>query len=133
MSAQQTRNQGATRAGDGRFLFDLAKLDRIPVGGVYSPAEGPVVEGERMQVGLITIRRGTAALPHSHPNEQWTYVLKGKARVSVAGQPVTLASPGMLIYAPANVVHSVEVLPEEDLVFFTVKDLSHGIVGTRAA
>ena len=133
MSAQQTRNQGATRAGDGRFLFDLAKLERIPVGGAYSPAEGPVVEGERMQVGLITIKRGTAALPHSHPNEQWTYVLKGKARVSVAGQPVALASPGVLIYAPANVVHSVEVLPEEDLVFFTVKDLSHGIVGTRAA
>ena len=86
-----------------------------------------------MQVGLITIKRGTAALPHSHPNEQWTYILKGRARVSVAGQPAMLASPGMLIYAPANVVHGVEVLPEEDLVFFTVKDLSHGIVGTRAA
>jgi hypothetical protein len=29
-------------------------------------------------------------------------------------------------------VHSLEVLPDEDLVFFTVKDLSHGIVGTAA-
>ncbi len=38
----------------------------------------------------------------------------------------------MLIYAPANVVHSVEALPDEDLEFFTVKDLSHGIVGTPA-
>jgi len=132
MSTQATKNLGATKAGDGRFLFDLAKLARIPVGQGYSPAEGPVVEGERMQVGLITIKRGTTAHPHSHPNEQWTYVLKGRARVSVAGQPQTLASPGTLIYAPANVVHSVEVLPEEDLVFFTVKDLSHGIVGTPA-
>jgi quercetin dioxygenase-like cupin family protein len=129
MSAQPTKNQGATKAGNGRFLFDFANLTRIPVGQGYSPAEGPVVEGERMQVGLITIKRGTAALPHSHPNEQWTYVLKGRARVSVGGQPQTLASPGTLIYAPPNVVHSVEVLAEEDLVFFTVKDLSHGIVG----
>ncbi len=132
MSKPRAKNQGATKAGDGRFLFDIAKLARMPVGGVYSTAEGPVVEGERMQVGLITIKRGTAAQPHSHPNEQWTYVLKGKARVSVGGQPATLASPGMLIYAPANVVHSVEALPDEDLEFFTVKDLSHGIVGTPA-
>jgi quercetin dioxygenase-like cupin family protein len=128
----QARNQGATKAGEGRFVFDLGKLQRIKVGGAYSPAEGPVVEGERMQVGLITIPRGTASQPHSHPNEQWTYVLKGKARVRVAGQAETLASPGTLIYSPANVVHSVEVLPDEDLLFFTVKDLSHGIVGTLA-
>jgi quercetin dioxygenase-like cupin family protein len=132
MSADQTRNRGATKAGDGRFLFDFAALARMPVGAGYSTAEGPVVEGERMQVGLITIRRGTRSRPHSHPNEQWTYVLKGRARVSVDGQPETLASPGTLIYAPANVVHSVEALPEEDLLFFTVKDLSHGIVGTPA-
>jgi quercetin dioxygenase-like cupin family protein len=127
-----TRNQGATKAGEGRFVFDLAGLKSIKVGEGYSPAEGPVVEGERMQVGLITIRRGSASQPHSHPNEQWTYVLKGRARVFVAGQPEALAAPGTLIYAPANVVHSVEAFPEEDLVFFTVKDLSHGIVGTPA-
>src|SRR5215467_2842013 len=127
-----TRNQGATKAGDGRFVFDLGKLKSIKVGEGYSPAAGPVVEGERMQVGLITIPRGTASQPHSHPNEQWTYVLKGKARVRVAGQAETLATPGTLIYSPANVVHSVEVLPDEDLLFFTVKDLSHGIVGTLA-
>ena len=132
MSAQQIRNPGATKAGNGRFLFHFAELVRIPVGQGYSTAEGPVVKGERMQVGLITIKRGTRSRPHSHPNEQWTYVLKGRARVSVGGQPETVASPGMLIYAPPNVVHSVEALPEEDLVFFTVKDLSHGIVGTPA-
>jgi len=48
MSAQQTRNRGATKAGDGRFLFDFAELARMPVGEGYSTAEGPVVEGERM-------------------------------------------------------------------------------------
>ena len=132
MSTRHTRNQGATKAGDGRFLFDLARLAPMPVGPGYSTAEGPVVEGERMQVGLITIKRGTASRPHSHPNEQWSYVLKGTARVSIGGQPETLASPGTLIYAPADVVHAVEALPDEDLVFFTVKDLSHGIVGTLA-
>src|SRR6266705_2894833 len=119
MSTQQTRNRGATKPGGGGFLFDFAKLARMPVGEGYSTAEGPVVEGERMQVGLITIKRGTRSRPHSHPNEQWTYVLKGRPRVSVCGQPETLASPGTLIYAPANVVHSVEALPEDDLALST--------------
>src|SRR5215470_10412022 len=132
MSTRDAMNPGATKAGDGCFVFDFAKLAAMPVGTGYSTAQGPVVEGERMQVGLITIRRGTASRPHSHPNEQWSYVLKGKARVSIGGQPETLVSPGMLIYAPANVVHSAEALPDEDLVFFTVKDMSHGIVGTLA-
>jgi quercetin dioxygenase-like cupin family protein len=43
-----------------------------------------------------------------------------------------LAVPGSLIYAPANVEHWVEALPDEDVVFFTVKDRSSGMVGTPA-
>lgn len=127
----ETAQAAPTQAGD-RFLFDFAKLARVHVGGTYSSAEGPVVEGERMQVGLITLRRGSPARAHSHPNEQWTYVLKGRARVSVGGGPEMLAVPGSLIYAPANVEHWVEALPDEDVVFFTVKDRSHGMVGTPA-
>jgi len=50
----------------------------------------------------------------------------------VGGQPETVASPGMLIYAPPNVVHSSRRFPKKTWVFFTVKDLSHGIVGTPA-
>ena len=39
--------------------------------------------------------------------------------------------PGELIYIPAEIVHSVDVLPGEDAKFFTCKDLRHGIAGTR--
>ena len=78
---QQTRNKGAVKGGNGRHVFELAKLARIEAGTGYSSAEGPVVEGERMQVGLITKKRGTGARPHSHPNEQWNYVLDRKSVV----------------------------------------------------
>ena len=130
--APAARTPGATRAGPGQYMFDLGTVQKIMGGPAYSTAHGPCVEGDRMIVGLMRMKAGTGAEQHSHPNEQWTYVLKGKARVHVAGQAETLAVPGTLIYSPANVVHSVQVLPEEDLVFFTVKDLSHGIVGKRA-
>jgi len=121
MSSQQTRNQGATRAGDGRFLFDLGKLERIKVGGAYSP---PKARWSKASACRSASSPSPAAQPPAAFASERAMDLRpqGKARVSVAGQPVTLASPGMLIYAPANAVHSVEVLPEEDLVFFTVKD-----------
>ncbi len=129
---QQTRNKGAVKGGNGRHVFELAKLARIEAGTGYSSAEGPVVEGERMQVGLITKKRGTGARPHSHPNEQWNYVLKGTLRVKVADGPEVLAPAGTLLYFPANVVHYTIATPDEDVVFLAVKDLSHGIIGMAA-
>jgi quercetin dioxygenase-like cupin family protein len=129
MSTKETKNKGAVKAGDGDYIFDLAGLQRMEAGVGYSSAEGPVVEGERIQVGLISMKRGTGARPHTHPNEQWIYILKGKAKASVDGQPERLVGPGTLIYLPANMVHYIHALPEEDMVFFTCKDMSHGIMG----
>jgi oxalate decarboxylase/phosphoglucose isomerase-like protein (cupin superfamily) len=37
------------------------------------------------------------------------------------------------VYVPSNVIHSAEATPEADVVFFTVKDASHGLHGTKAA
>lgn len=129
MSTKETKNKGAVKAGDGDYIFDLDGLQRMEAGVGYSSAEGPVVEGERIQVGLISMKRGTGARPHTHPNEQWIYILKGKGMSSVDGQPERLVGPGTLIYLPANIVHYIHALPEEDMVFFTCKDMSHGIMG----
>src|SRR2546422_7891863 len=46
--AQSTKTEGAIKAGDGRFIFDLAKLQAIDAGTGYSTSHGPVVEGERI-------------------------------------------------------------------------------------
>lgn len=132
MSKMETKNKGATRAGNGRYIFDMALLSRMDAGPGYSTSEGPVIEGDRTQVGLMTMRRGTGARPHSHPNEQWVYLLQGSVRASVDNQPETIVSAGTLIFLPADVVHSMVALPEEDVLFFTCKDLSHGIAGMAA-
>ena len=124
-----TKTAGAIKAGDGRYTFDLAKLATIDAGPGYSTAHGPVVEGERIQIGLIRMPRGTGARPHSHPNEQWVYVMEGMLESEVEGVK-SLVPAGSLIYIPANAVHSALATPEADVVFLTAKDTSHGIVGT---
>ena len=124
-----TKTAGAIKAGNGRYTFDLARLGAIDAGTGYSTAHGPVVEGERIQVGLIRMPRGTGARPHTHPNEQWIYVIQGTLETEVDGVKARVP-PGSLIYIPANIVHSAVATPDEDVIFFTAKDMAHGIIGT---
>ena len=129
---QETKTPGAVKGGNGRYIFRLAEMEKIDAGTGYSTAHGPVIEGERIQCGLITKKRGTGARPHLHPNEQWNYIVKGTLRVKIGDEPEQLCGPGTLLYFPANIVHSTVATPEEDVLFFTVKDMSHGIIGMAA-
>jgi quercetin dioxygenase-like cupin family protein len=126
---KQTRTKGAVKAGGGRHIFPLTQMAGIEAGTGYSTGAGPVVEGERMQCALVTKQRGTGSNPHHHPNEQWNYIVKGKLRVKVGDEPEQICGPGTLLYFPANIVHYTIATQDEDVVFFAVKDMTHGIIG----
>ena len=125
------RTPGAKRAGPGEHLFDLAKVNHLFGGPDYSTANGSVVEGERMMVALMRMPAGTGAEPHSHPNEQWIYVLQGTLRGNVGEQKIE-AKPGSVIYIPADAVHGLKATSDGDVVFFTCKDASHSLHGIKA-
>lgn len=129
--AAVARTPGAKRAGPGEYVFALASVNHILGGPDYSTSNGACVEGERMIVGLMRMPAGTGADPHSHPNEQWIYLLEGTFRATVAGKDIE-AKPGEVVYIPANAVHSVYATPERDVLFFTVKDASHSLHGVKA-
>ena len=130
-AAAVARTPGAKRAGPGEFLFELAEVNHILGGPDYSTANGACVEGDRMIVGLMRMPAGTGAEPHSHPNEQWIYILEGTFRATVDGKDIE-AKPGSLVYIPANVVHSGKATPQGDVLFFTAKDASHSLHGIKA-
>ena len=130
--AAAARTPGAKRAGPGEFLFDLARVNHINGGPDYSSVEGGVVEGDRMIVALMRMPAGTGAEAHSHPNEQWIYILEGTFKAKVGDSEIE-AKPGSVVYVPSNVIHSGKATPEADVVFFTVKDASHGLHGIKAA
>lgn len=117
------------KAGGGRHIFELATLNKVDAGPGYSTAAGALVEGERMMIGLMRMPRGTGALAHSHPNEQWAYVLEGTLKVDIDGRKWD-AKAGSLVFIPANAVHALVASTDGDAVFLTAKDTSHGIAGT---
>jgi quercetin dioxygenase-like cupin family protein len=130
--AQAPRTPGAKRAGPGEYIFDLGTVQEILGGPDYSTAQGPCVEGDRMIVGLMRMKAGTGAEPHSHPNEQWLYILEGTFNAVVDGRPIE-AKPGSVVYIPADVIHAGKASADGDVVFFTVKDGSHSLHGIKAS
>jgi quercetin dioxygenase-like cupin family protein len=128
-AAAKTKTEGAVRAGNGRYQFNMAKLKKVPAGTGYSTSHGGVVEGERILVGYIHKPRGTGSRMHSHKNEQLNYVLRGTLVGSVNGKRVK-APAGTLVYIPANAPHNlVASAKDEDVIFLAIKDLSQGIIG----
>src|SRR5437879_4414822 len=123
----KTKTEGAIKAGGGRYTFDLAKLNTIDAGPGYSTAHGPVIEGERIQIGLMRVPRGTGGRPHSHPNEQWVYVVQGTLEGEVDGVKSRVPAVSLL-YMPANVGHSPLAPPAAGGTFPPARDMHHGTV-----
>jgi len=130
-TAPAARTPGATRAAPREYVFDLGTVQKIMGGPAYSTAHGPCVEGDRMIVGLMRMKAGTGAEPHSHPNEQWIYVLEGTFRATIAGKTMDV-EPGSVVYIPADTIHAGHATAQGDVVFFTVKDASHSLHGVKA-
>ena len=129
-----------------QYVYDFAALDQVPEGPTSavvaakrllsgptlktgkSSTVGAVLTGEHLIVTLGRQARGSGAKAHTHPNEQINYIVQGVMTGEIEGETV-FAPRGTLLHTPARVVHTGLACPEEDLVFFAMKDTRHGIVG----
>ena len=127
--AGETKTEGAQKAGQGVVTWPLADVEKVAAGTGYSTSHGGVVEGERMLVGYIHKARGTGSRMHSHPNEQFNFVIQGTLMGEIDGIPFK-APKGTLIHVPADAPHQIIADPDDiDVIFLALKDLSHGIIG----
>jgi len=129
-----------------RYVYNLDDLDRGPEGpcsAKVSPSKllsgdtlatgksttvGPVLSGTHVHVAWLCKPRGTGSKLHTHPNEQFNYVLRGTLIADIDGQVMRVPA-GHVIHIPAGMVHSHVSSPEEDVFFIAVKDTRHGITG----
>ncbi len=134
MSATQAtpkaRTPGAKRAAPGEYVFDMHSVNKIMGGPDYSPVFGACVEGERMIVALMRYPAGKPSAAHSHPNEQWIFILEGVLEMEFDGK-WHRAKAGEVFYVPANKIHKAANNGKKDVVFFTCKDASYGLHGKK--
>jgi quercetin dioxygenase-like cupin family protein len=129
-----------------QHVYDFARLDRAPEGPTSlevtprrllsgpslqtgkSSTVGAVLTGEHIICTLGRQARGTGAKAHSHPNEQFNYILMGAMMSDIEGDRV-FATRGTILHTPGSVVHTGLACPDEDLVFLAIKDSRSGIIG----
>lgn len=129
-----------------QYVYDFAALERVPEGPTSarvaakrllsgptlqtgkSSTIGAVLTGTHLIVALAGQARGSGAKAHTHPNEQINYIVQGVMTGEIEGELV-FAPRGTLLHTPAKAVHTGLACPDEDLIFFAMKDTRHGIVG----
>ena len=66
-----------------------------------------------------TMNAGVKGSEHKHDVEHCWYILSGRGTMFM-GEKSFAMEPDMAVYAPADVLHRIEVGPEEDLTFVVV-------------
>ena len=74
------------------------KVDIFP--GIHSAME----HSDQVTFGCVSLEEGVIAPIHSHPHEQWTYILEGQMEFTLDGEKQLLLA-GMGAYIPSNVLH----------------------------
>ena len=95
-----------------------------------SSSEGGALFGDKVIVGLIHKAAGTGSKRHTHPNEQFSFVLEGALLYEFEDQDC-LVTPGTVIHIPANVVHSSCATGDGEALFFVCKDVRGGLAGPQ--
>ena len=129
-----------------QYVYDYAKLDRVPEGPTSAQVtprrylSGETLEtaksstigaglfGSHIIMALVGQARGSGSKAHTHPNEQFNYILAGTMLADIDGDRI-FAGAGTLQHTPTLVVHTGVACPDEDLVFLAMKDTRHGVTG----
>jgi quercetin dioxygenase-like cupin family protein len=66
---------------------------------------------DQLMLCEITVKKGAAGCPHSHPHTQATYIVAGRFEFTVAGEK-RVVGKGDSILIPGEAVHSVLALED---------------------
>jgi len=110
------------------YFFNWDDKEKATIGGDYSSAFGSFIEGKRMLVAIVHKDKGTGSRLHSHPNEQFNYILQGRFDVKVDDEE-KIVGPGELVYIPADTPHYVIAVSDGGGDYYVTKDASWGIAG----
>ena len=129
-----------------RYVYDYSLLDRVPEGPTSaqvtarrlvsgatlqtakSSTVAAALTGKHLIMLLAKQTRGTGAKAHTHPNEQFNYIISGVMTGELGGETI-FAPAGTLGHTPATIVHTGLACPDDDLMFVAMKDTRHGLSG----
>ena len=90
------------------------RWDDIPLERVTDEIDRKIINGNRMMLTQVFLKKGSVVPMHSHDNEQLTYILEGALKFWIAeedSEPIVV-SVGEVLVIPSNVPHKAEALAD---------------------
>ncbi len=90
------------------------RWDDIPLEKVTDEIDRKIINGNRMMLTQVFLKKGSVVPMHSHDNEQLTYILEGALKFWIAeedSEPIVV-SAGEVLVIPSNVPHKAEALAD---------------------
>lgn len=84
----------------------------IPVEQIAEGIERQMVIGQKIMICRLKFEPFVVTPPHSHPHEQMTLVMQGKAKF-IIGDEERIVSAGDILQFPSNQWHGATMLDEE--------------------
>jgi quercetin dioxygenase-like cupin family protein len=91
--------------------FRWDEMEKEPV---TDGIERRIINGERMMLTHVYLKKGAVVPLHSHENEQLTYILEGVLRFWLGdeeSEPIDIRA-GEVLHIPSNIPHKAEALED---------------------
>ena len=100
--------------------FDISKIDSTKAGYQYWFADKQFLgDGRTLKLSVVAPGQATHA-PHKHEEDEFFFVLEGKASFHLDGQTTT-AGPYTSFYCPANMMHGISNAGDTELKYLVIK------------
>lgn len=107
---RQTMNQ---------YFYHWDELEAEDHGLSESLCRIKMITGEKLQLIRAVFQPGGTYETHSHPHEQFSFMVRGALRLRV-GDCEKLVGPGDIWHVPPDVVHGGDILGDEPVIFVDV-------------
>lgn len=122
LSAQtKSSSQGSERYTIDRCVneFTLARIESTKAGYQYWFADKDFIDGRTLKLSVVRPGSATHA-PHSHVEDEFFFVLEGKAEFYLGGRR-KVAGPLTSLYCPPNVEHGIRNVGDTELKYLVIK------------
>ena len=99
--------------------FDIARVESTKVGYQYWFVGKEMLDGRTLKMSVVAPRQSTHA-PHSHAEDEFFFILEGKAEFYLNGKTKT-AGPHTSFYCPPNSEHGIRNVGDSDLKYLVIK------------
>ncbi|MCW3170384.1 cupin domain-containing protein [Chryseobacterium sp. 09-1422] len=99
--------------------FDLSKAKKTNSGYQYWFADKKFTEENTLKMSIVEPGKSTHA-PHRHPEEEFFYILEGKASFYLDGKTVEVG-PNTSLYCPPNSEHGISNAGDRQLKYLVIK------------